>query len=80
MGRGYCAAEDAPLDSAGLLRCRNAMMDALRGNRLDDLKQIVEKAEKLKKKTVQKTPEQIYQEQQKMNDNQEKMIEVYSEK
>ena len=34
-------------------------------------------AEKLKKKTVQKTPEQIYQEQQKMNDNQEKMIEVY---
>ena len=34
-------------------------------------------AEKTKKKTVQKTPEQIYQEQQKMNDNQEKMIEVY---
>ena len=34
-------------------------------------------AEKLKKKTVQKTPEQIYQEQQKMNDNQEKMIEIY---
>ena len=34
-------------------------------------------AEKLKKKAVQKTPEQIYQEQQKMNDNQEKMIEVY---
>ena len=34
-------------------------------------------AEKIKKKTVQKTPEQIYQEQQKMNDNQEKMIEVY---
>ena len=33
--------------------------------------------EKLKKKIVQKTPEQIYQEQQKMNDNQEKMIEVY---
>ena len=34
-------------------------------------------AEKLKKKSTQKTPEQIYQEQQKMNDNQEKMIEVY---
>ena len=34
-------------------------------------------AEKIKKKAVQKTPEQIYQEQQKMNDNQEKMIEVY---
>ena len=34
-------------------------------------------AEKIKKKVVQKSPEQIYQEQQKMNDNQEKMIEVY---
>ena len=34
-------------------------------------------AEKIKKKAVQKTPEQIYQEQQRMNDNQEKMIEVY---
>ena len=31
-------------------------------------------AEKLKKKSIQKSPEQIYQEQQKMNDNQEKMI------
>ena len=51
MGRGYCAVEDAPLDSAGLLRCRNSMMEALRDNRLDDLKRIVEKAEKLNKTT-----------------------------
>ena len=34
-------------------------------------------AEKIKKKSIQKSPEQIYLEQQKMNDNQEKMIEVY---
>lgn len=51
MGRGYCAVEDTPLDSAGLLRCRNSMMEALRDNRLNDLKRIVEKAEKLNKTT-----------------------------
>ena len=33
--------------------------------------------EKMKKKVVQKSPEQIHQEQLKMNDNQEKLIEVY---
>ena len=55
-----------------LEQLNDVLTEILKSNRVQQ-----KEKEKLKKKTVQKTPDQIYQEQMKMNDNQEKIIEVY---
>ena len=55
-----------------LEQLNDVLTEILKSNRVQQ-----KEKEKLKKKTVQKSPEQIYQEQMKMNDNQEKIIEVY---
>jgi len=55
-----------------LEQLNNVLTEILKSSRIEQ-----KEAEKLKKKIAQKTQEQLYQEQQKMNDNQEKMLEIY---